>query len=314
MTGVTSIISVLSALVAQMTPIYTITENVEDGDNWKLSACNTYWLNPTTIITIDGVDYNIVSFVQNDHIIVSGPSQPVVTWFQLDAPVFQHGSHRKVSGERKSPTDLTLPLVYLPVPEVDEDETFDSDIAYTADIKPLFLLEFDPDRSDIDAQQTDIIEPTNAMADFFIDLVLDQGENFNRPDSIKRKEWMDFGNPTIWGNDKLIFDQALSGTEIKLLLEVVVDALCLCDDAPLVICAPVNVIINGVLFSVVDSGQDGIVTVKDSNGILRGSLINGVWVVPAPGGGSIIYDILLNGVDTGQDLDMDGTNHTININ
>jgi len=32
------------------------------------------------------------------------------------------------------------------------------------------------------------------------------------------------------------------------------------------------------------------------------------------GGGSVVYDILVNSVDTGQDLDMDGTNHTININ
>ena len=38
------------------------------------------------------------------------------------------------------------------------------------------------------------------------------------------------------------------------------------------------------------------------------------WIVPIGGGGSVTYDILVNSVDTGQDLDMDGTNHDININ
>ena len=306
MQGVASVISIMTTLVSQMTPVFVIDTNEVDGDNWKLEGCNTYWLSVGCEVTIGAAKFKIVSFLQNDHIVVSGAAQPVGTFFQLEAPVFQHGSHRKVSGERTPPTNLTLPLVYLPVPEVDEDYEFDSDIAYSADIKPLFLMEFDKDSADIDAQQLNVIEPTNAMADFFVELIIDQIENFNRPGSVKKKEWMDFGNETIWGNDKRIFNQRLSGVELKTVLEVIVGATCLCDNAPIVTCAPVNVIINGVQFLVVQSGDDGIIVVKDTNGVVVGSLILGEWIVPAAGGGTI--DIFVNGelfyddVSTDQDV------------
>ncbi len=78
-------------------------------------------------------------------------------------------------------------------------------------------------------------------------------------------------------------------------------------DAPIV-----TITINDAAFTTVDCGLTEDIVVKDTNGLAVGSKIGSEWIVPA-GSGSVTYDILLNGVDTGQDLDMDGTNHTINL-
>ena len=56
-------------------------------------------------------------------------------------------------------------------------------------------------------------------------------------------------------------------------------------------CVPVQIFVNGVFDQNINSGGS----------------YNCVT------SGSEIYDIFLNGVDTGQDLDFDGTNHTINL-
>ena len=76
----------------------------------------------------------------------------------------------------------------------------------------------------------------------------------------------------------------------------------------------VTITINGVSFTTVDCGLTEDIIVKDTSGTVVGNKVGNEWIVPIGGGGSVTYDILVNSVDTGQDLDMDGTNHDININ
>ena len=263
-----SIITVISTLVGQMTPLCTIDTNAASGTNWQLDMCATFWLNVGSIVTIGGVDFTVESYVKNVSITVSGAAQPIGATFNLTAPVFSHGSHRKVEGERQAPTDLSLPFVYLPVPEVTESNDVNDDIAYTAKINPIFLIEFDPDNDEIDLQQAEIIEPCNEMADFFAWLIEDQQENFERPEGLTRKEWMNFGDPTTWGNDKLIFDQNLSGVELRMSLEVSYDAPCLCASVDPVICAPVTETWNGATITPVASGgTKDVLTVDAADGV-----------------------------------------------
>jgi len=74
----------------------------------------------------------------------------------------------------------------------------------------------------------------------------------------------------------------------------------------------VTITINGLSFTTTVCGGTEDIPVKDTTGLAVGSKVGSEWIVPSAGG-STVYDILLNGVDTGQDLDMDGTNHTINL-
>lgn len=299
MNGADNIIPLMQSLVDQMTPVITIETNVVDGINWKLTMCKTQWLTSGKTISIGGIDYKIESFIFNDHIIISGPSQPVVTTFQLLEPIFRHGSHRKVNAEFENKKDLTREIVYLPVPEVTEDNRYDSDIVYTANIKPLFLRTFKTAKDNINFQQVDVIEPMNAMADFFISLINSQDDKFNRPSNIVKKEWMNFGNPTIWGNDKLIFNQPLSGVERRFNLEVLPDGVCECDDAPVVTCAPVQFYLNGLFEKEIASGEEFKATVVDTNDdpvVATFDDITNKITVPVSGGGSTTLDVSVNGV------------------
>lgn len=317
MNGAENIIPLMQSLVDQMTPVITIKTNVVDGLNWKLTMCKTYWLTGRMTITIGAIDYVVESFLKNDHIIISGPSQPVVTTFQLNAPVFKHGSHRKVNAEFQNKIDLKRPMIYLPVPEVTDENSYDTDIAYTANIKPLFLRTFKTDNDNIDFQQVDVIEPMNEMADFFIDLINSQDGNFNRPSNIVKKEWMNFGNPTIWGNDKLIFNQPLSGVERRLILEVLPDGVCECDDATAVTCAPVQFYMNGIFEKEIPSGEEFKVTVVDTNDdpvvATFDDILNKIIVPVSGGGGSQTYEVFVDGISQGN-IDFDGTDLTIYMN
>jgi hypothetical protein len=208
-------------------------------------------MTPGMTITIGGAEFKIVSFVLNTSITVSGAAQPVGTTFTLDAPEFWHGYRRKVNEERNRATSLKMPFVYLPVPTVREDNSYDSDIAYFGSIRPIFLMGYDQKLDTIDLQQLNVIDPLNEMADYFLEIIDDNEGLYNTPEDISRKEWMNFGNETVWGNDSAIFDQPLSGIETDFTLEALLDGLCDCDDEPNPIaCADVTTDFNGTSMGV----------------------------------------------------------------
>jgi len=271
MRGVDNIIPLMQLIVDQMTPVITITANVADGDNWKLSMCETHWIKQGRKLTIGGVVYKVVSVSSDDYIIVSGASQPAVTWFQLPAPEFWHGSHRKVNAERVVKQDLRNDIVYLPIPDITDFNDEDSEVIYEANIRPLFLTGYDERYDNIADQQTKYIEPCNKMADYFITIVETLDTYFEYPKDIYRREWPNFGNQNVWGNDKLIFDQKLSGVELRLTLEVFYEASCLCDAAEVVTCAPVNIYVNDALEDTVSSGENSMIIVRYQNGTAIGT-------------------------------------------
>lgn len=75
----------------------------------------------------------------------------------------------------------------------------------------------------------------------------------------------------------------------------------------------VEIYVNDVLFYTVTPGSEPNIVVKDTDGATVGSKVGSEWIVPAAGG-SFTYDLYFNGVDTGTDITIDGTNTTINFN
>jgi hypothetical protein len=246
----------------------------------------------------------------DDYIIVSGASQPAVTWFQLPAPEFWHGSHRKVNAERVVKQDLRNDVVYLPIPDITDFNDEDSEVIYEANIRPLFLTGYDERYDNIADQQTKYIEPCNKMADYFITIVETLDTYFEYPKDIYRREWPNFGNQNVWGNDKLIFDQKLSGVELRLTLEVFYEASCLCDAAEVVTCAPVNFQIEGVTVETLPSGDTFNLNMIDTDGnvpVYSYDPVTDTLEFPAPGDTTTL-DVSVNGtlfyndVSTNQDL------------
>ncbi len=70
--------------------------------------------------------------------------------------------------------------------------------------------------------------------------------------------------------------------------------------------------INDSAFATYTQGTTNNITVKDTNGAEVGSKVGSEWIVPAASS-SFTYDLLINSVDTGTDLTVDGSNITINL-
>lgn len=309
MRGADNIIPLVEMIVNQMAVVVTITANVADGDNWKLSTCNTQWIKVGKKITIGSVTYKVVDVNTDEYIIVSGASQPVGTWFQLPAPEFWHGSHRKVNAERTQKQDLRNDMVYLPIPDVTDFNNPDSEILYEANIRPVFLTGYDERYDNIEDQQTMYIDPCNKMADRFVEVCESLDTYFESPIDIYRREWPNFGDNTVWGNDKLIFNQKLSGVEVRLTLEVFYEAICVCERTQANTCAPANIYINSTLEDTATSGEDFELTVVDTDGntptITYNETTKTLEVPAAGSGGAINIDVNGGMFLTGQTSNVD---------
>lgn len=275
MRGAENIIPVFESLVSQMTPVVEITLIESDGDNWKVYSCDTYWTIPEMTVNIGGADFTVVSVSQNEYIVVSGLAMPVGGSYQLDAPDFWHGSHRKVNSEMGEEPSFGFFAVYLPVPRVREINNPEEEVVYTASVRPLFLCTYNERRDTIDLQQTEIIEPLNAMADFFLYLIEENDGLYNTPEDVARREWMNFGDESVWGNDKLIFNRNYSGVELQFDLEVLPDGVCACADTEPITCAPVPFYLNGTFEEDLTSGNDFLLTVKDGSGNIIPAVYDG---------------------------------------
>ena len=240
MNTASNIITVVKSIVSAMTPVIEITDNQSTGSNWILTACRTYWVVPCSVIEIGGESFTVESIIFNESITVSGAAQPIGSSFQLAAPDFVHGSSRKVDGERKKEDDVTNMFVYLPKPSVSEDNRYDSDISYNASVRPLFLIAYDKYADNTNDQQSNYIDPMNAAADLFETIVNENIDKFDETEFFNREEWMNFGNPSVWGNDDLIFDAPLSGVELNFELIVLEAFACLCDGADPITCKSVS--------------------------------------------------------------------------
>lgn len=304
MNSAENIITAVKTVVAAMTPVITITDNQAAGTNWILTMCRTYWVVPNSTIIIGGESFRVQSIVFNESITVSGTAQPIGTTFQLIAPDFVHGSSRKVDNERKTTDDVTNSFVYLPRPRVREDGRYDSDIAYIASIRPLFLVTYDTLKDNTNDQQSDFILPMNAAADLFQNIVDDNNDKFEETEFYNREEWMNFGDPSTWGNDQYIFDAPISGVELSFDLIVLDDFACICDGAQPVTCPDVTTSFQDVDTGVTTSPGGNIdFQVVDQNGTDAGALIvnnaNVKRVEVNTGGGDVTSEF--NGTPTTTD-------------
>jgi len=269
-----NIVTVIESIVNQMTPVLTITNvTTNNSTSFTVSVCNTYWVHLGQSLTIDGNNYTVTDFTLNQDITLKGSTAPGEVTFQLEAPEFWHGSHRKVEGERAKKKNVKNPVVYLPKTRATQPGEYDSDIAYTGSIRPIFLLNYLKKYDTTKLQQSKVIDPAHSMADLFFKLVQDD-DRFNEPERARREEWPNFGDSTVWGNDELIFDQPLSGVELEVDLEVLIYSFCDCpDEQDPNTCQDVTTSFNGVDTGVdTAAGQNIAIEVVDSLGNDTGTL------------------------------------------
>lgn len=303
-------------IVDQMTPVITLTsiETIAGTPvKYKLFSCNTQWVTINDKITIDGVVYRVVSFVQDEYLIVTGASAPVQLYFQLPAPTFEHGTHRRVSTERvkKSASKRTItPMIYaLPI-KGKTRPSIDSMFGFSGKVRFFCLTTFDKNGdSTIATQQKNIVNPMSALVRYFIQKFEERLDLFEEIKEVFQDDFMDFGDPTIWGAKERIFEEFLSGVGVNFDLNIYSQDEC-CTDTPAVSCLPVKLKIEGVLAETLPSGDTFNLNLIDTDGNVPTHTYNpatDTLEVPAPGGGGSA-DIQINAVPV-----LSGQTGTVNI-
>lgn len=255
-------------VISQMTPVIDLTliETVSAG-RYKLHSCNTEWATIGDTITIDSIDYLIVEFVINEYLIVTGPSLPVQLYFQLSAPTFEYGNHRKVAVERDKQKDkrTITPMIYMMLVRNNRVKDYDSAYSFDGDARFFFLGTYNEKKDDIDTHQQEVIEPMRAMAKYFREKWNEREDIFEQITECAEQDWMNFGSPQIWGNNPRIFDENLSGVENAFTILSTAEEDC-CQQIVSLSCLPVTLSLDTDVVASIASGDSYNITLKDQDG------------------------------------------------
>lgn len=261
-------------VVSQMTPVITLTEiETISGTpvKYKLYTCNTQWITLRDKITIDGVVYKVVDFVQNEYLVVTGSVAPVQLYFQISAPRFEHGTHRRVDSERKKTADKRsiTPMIYMLPAKGTHKKGVDSLYGFQGKLRFFFLTTFDSKGDQtIETQQKNVVDPMSALSQYFFDKMEEREDIFAELEDIFQDDFMDFGDPATWGAKERIFTEYLSGVgaiaDVKI-YEQAMEGAC-CTDVPESTCLPAKLKLENILIETILSGGTLNIILKDTDG------------------------------------------------
>lgn len=135
------IIRSLVALMGVTVLLDTITDNGDD--TYTIETNNTYWLQPTFVVTIGGVDYTIDSVVRNTSFVLSGSTTvPTAASFILPEPYYAHGTLIETGIElAKEDIKEITPMIYCLEPIRDEEQAGDSALDRESNITLYFITQ-----------------------------------------------------------------------------------------------------------------------------------------------------------------------------
>jgi len=202
-------------IVAKMTPIIDIDSVLDNGDGTQtLSICNTYWIRKYMTITIDGNDYEVLSFVNDVSVTISDSPLVTVNSFVLTAPNYFHGTPIQANSEwivQKEENDK-YPCIYL-VEAMTETFYNEEDSKEKDSNIRIFFLDSFADRSDeVDAHYDNVIVPLIASKDHFVDLLNEEANilpfDYTATNRVKVGVYT-----TNKGHERTIFSDVLDGVE-----------------------------------------------------------------------------------------------------
>lgn len=209
----------IEGIVSNMTPTIEIDSVVDNGNNTQtLSICNTYWIRKHLVLTIDGTEYSVSSFIKNTSVTIpfNLVTQPLVTAssFTLQAPFYFHGSPISANNEWGIKTDeaLKYPLIYL-VESISES-FYDRNSSKEKDspLRIFFLDSFANNDDEVDAHYTNVVVPLNSMTLKFVEL-LNANASIDPFEYVKTNRVKVGVETTNKGNTSQIFGDPLDGVE-----------------------------------------------------------------------------------------------------
>ena len=220
----------IEGIVDDMTPTITIESVVDNGDGTQtLTTCDTYWIRKYLDITINSVEYSVLSFVKDTSITISSATLVTSTSFVLTAPYYFHGSPMQVNNEfliKKNEANK-YPLVYLVESltdnHYDELDGKDKDM----NLRIFFLDSFANKNDEVDAHYTNVIVPLNASLDYFVELL--KSNSTTLPFSYDVTNRVKVGvYSTNQGNTSQIFEDPLDGVEFVATVTTLKSTNCKC--------------------------------------------------------------------------------------
>ena len=220
----------IEGIVDDMTPTITIESVVDNGDGTQtLTTCDTYWIRKYLDITINSVEYSVLSFVKDVSITISSATLVTSTSFVLTASYYFHGSPMQVNNEfliKKNEANK-YPLVYLAESltdnHYDELDGKDKDM----NLRIFFLDSFANKNDEVDAHYTNVIVPLNASLDYFVELL--KSNSTTLPFSYDVTNRVKVGvYSTNQGNTSQIFEDPLDGVEFVATVTTLKSTNCKC--------------------------------------------------------------------------------------
>lgn len=265
----------LLPIVNGINRLVTCTAVVDNADGtYTLSSTYTKWATKGYDITIGANTYTIVEVVTNVSIKVSGAVLPTALTFNLYAPIFKHGTIRRVASEQNEKTDFKdrTPLIFLHeiVDEglrLNSEDTVDSE----PDCRLYFLTGCNLEDWDQLQGDTEGVAPMRALCKEFVSALVNSPYVQTMNSVGRLRNYNIFGSFDEKGVLKNWLNEFLSGVELRITIPFLKE--CDCCEISTNQCAGVTIIDqDNNTIEVVESGGSyqvtvfsGIVDTIDSN-------------------------------------------------
>jgi hypothetical protein len=211
------IVEILRGLISDMVITVKVNTSIDNLDGtFTITTCNTQYLNECSMFTVNGIEYSIISIVNNESIIIQGSIQ-LINDFEIRAPRFIPDTPQGANNEtvlRASDLERN-PFIWL-LENFRTEFKNDGGLNVAEARVRLFFLDnaSNPNWLEIDHRKN-CIEPMINLCDRFIkeleNKVSGKLENYVVINRLK------FGNTS---NNKSILDENLSGVELELVIPV----------------------------------------------------------------------------------------------
>jgi hypothetical protein len=208
----------LKPIVESLNKTIEVTNVTTVGSDYKIFSCDTKWLTLGYTVTINSVDYLVIDIQPNEWVLLSGSIQPPVENFDLYPLYFHHNTileQNTVMGRVEQSKDK-LPLIYLH--DITREKYFianDTLIERESDCDLYFLVDADFEQWTTEQHHKYAILPMRNTLFQLVDLLI----NYKYTDLQSDYEVYNharFGVYTDRGNTKRMFNDDLSGVQLKI--------------------------------------------------------------------------------------------------
>lgn len=199
---------------------------------YTITSSNTLWLSPGFYVAIGGVEYKILSIVANESIIIKGASLPITSTFTIYRPFFVHGTIIATNEELKAKnlSKNKFPMIYLH--EITRERHYhsaDSILDRESDCDIYFLVDADFETWLTNDHYANAIKPMRNLVSMFIVALTSNQSLISDFDTYETFDHAKFG---VYfadkGHTKNIFDDRLSGVQVRISIPFIKNTNCIC--------------------------------------------------------------------------------------